>query len=328
MPRLRFASWAKFPARLCLGFALLLASSAARAEPVKLVVPIPAGSAGDVLARVVAEQISNTEAHRIIIENRPGGSTLIGTESVARAAADGNTLLLAGTGLVINPHMRKTNYDASTSFEPICLLVTLPALIAVKGDSPYQSLADLFNAARAEPGRLTLASIGPASTAHIALEMLKRKATVDITFVPYPGTGPAVNALIGGHVSAYFGNYADVAAQLKAGVLRALVTTSPNRLSALPAVPTIGELGYDFDHDARLGELWYGLLAPAKTPRDTIARYTDWFTSALSAPGVRSKLILQGMQPSLQCGGAFAGFLRKQDEDYARAIRDANIQVE
>src|SRR5262249_20639480 len=155
---------------------------------------------------------------------------VIGYESVSRAAPDGNTLLVNAPSFVINPQLRKVNYDPLTGFEPICYLVRLPLVIVVNSASPYRTLADLLTAARTKPGELSLASVGPATIQHIAIEMLKRSANVDIIFIPYSGNVPAVNALLGGHVTAVFSNYDNVIDQLNAGKLRALATGSRTRL--------------------------------------------------------------------------------------------------
>jgi tripartite-type tricarboxylate transporter receptor subunit TctC len=302
--------------------ALVFVASAAGAQTTKLIVPIPAGGAGDTLARVLSDQIGSIYGSAMVVENRPGGSTVVGTEAVARAVPDGSTLLIAGTGFVINPHLTKTNYDPLASFEPICHLVSLPTVIVVKGSSPYNTLADLLNAARAKPGQLTLASIGPASTAHIAFEMLKRAANADMTFVPFPGTAPAVNALMGDHVAAFFGNYAEVAEHLKAGTLRALASASSARIEPRPDLPTLGELGYTVS----LGEVWYGLVAPAKTPKEAITRLAGWFTTTMQTLDVKTKLVTNGIYPAVMCGAGYGAFLRDQFNEYGRAIREANIK--
>ena len=301
--------------------ALILATPAS-AQTIKLVVPIPAGGAGDILARVLADQIGRVHGSAMMVENRPGGSTVIGTEAVARAAPDGGTLLVAGTGFVINPHLRKTNYDPLTSFEPVCHLVSLPTVIVVKSSSPYKTLAELLDASRAKPGQLTLASIGPASTAHIAFEMLKRAAKAEMTFVPFQGTAPALNALIGDHVTSFFGNYAEVSEQLKAGTLRALASASPTRIEQLPQLPTLTELGYRIP----LGDIWYGLVAPAKTPRSAVSRFERWFAAALQASDVKAKLVVNGIYPAVTCGADYGVYLRDQFDEYGRAIREADIR--
>ena len=163
---------------------------------IKIVVPYPPGGPADVLARILSEKISRDHGVTIVTENRPGAGAIIGAEAVSRAAPDGNTLLLTTTDVVISPHLRKVNYDPMTSFEPICQLTSTPLVVVVNGASPYRSLAEFFDAARANPGHLTLASV-PGGIAHIAFESLKRAANVDLTFVPYAGSAPAGQRPIG-----------------------------------------------------------------------------------------------------------------------------------
>ena len=187
------------------------------------------------------------------------------------------------------------------------------------------TLADLLDAARAEPGQLTMASIGPASATQIAFELLKREAKVEMTFVPFPGIPPALNALLGDHVTSVFAIYSgEVAGQLKAGNLRALATASPTRVEALPDVPTVAEFGYK-DYEVNF---WGGIFAPANTPTSTVARHATWFTAALQAPEMREKLLVQGFYPAAICGADFRALLRKQYDDYERIIRELNIGVD
>jgi tripartite-type tricarboxylate transporter receptor subunit TctC len=291
---------------------------------IKIVVPLPPGGAGDILARLLAEQVGRTQGPGVVIENRPGAGSIIGTEAVARAVPDGNTLLINAPYLLIGPQVRKVSYDPLTSFEPICYLVSSPGIIVVNGASPYRTLADLLNAARAKPGGLTLASVGPATAQHIGFENLKRVANVNLTYVPYAGGAPAINALLGGHVTAVFAEYAPLAEHIKAGTLRALATSSRTRIESLPDLPTIAESGYkDYEVD-----LWWGLFAPAKTPKAIIAELAGWFTAAIRAPEVKAKLAAQGFSPVGMCGADFGALLRKQHGDYGRIIRESNIKVE
>jgi tripartite-type tricarboxylate transporter receptor subunit TctC len=291
---------------------------------IKIIVPTPAGGVADILARSLADQVGKMQGLTVIIENRPGASGDIGTETASRAAPDGKTLVIFGNPQVISPHLRKPGYDPLTSFEPICQLTTTPAVLAVNSGSPYRTLADLLDAARAKPGSLTLASIGPASATHIAFEALKRAAKVDMTFVPYNGTSLAVSALLGDHVTSFFGNYTDAGEQLKAGKLRALAVASRMRIEALPEVPTIAESGYQ---DLAL-DVWFGLFAPAKTPKETVAELGGWFAAALQVPETRSKLAVQGLFPVGTCGADFAIHLREQYDQYGRDIRESNIRTE
>ena len=288
---------------------------------IKLIIPYPPGGTADIVGRLLAEQIGRAQGPAIVIENRPGGGTAIGTEAVARASPDGSTLLINSPEFVINSHLRKSNYDPLTSFEPICHLVNSPTVIVVNSASSYRTLADLFGAARKNPGDLTLASTG---IFQIAIEMLKRAANVNLTYVPYAGNAPASNALLGGHLPSVFAVYPTVSELLKAGKLRALATASRGRIETLPDVPTVIESGYkDFEVD-----VWLGLVAPAKTPKDTIVQIADSFTAALKAPEIKTKLAGQESYPVGVCGADFGAYIRKQFDETGRTIRDANIKAE
>jgi tripartite-type tricarboxylate transporter receptor subunit TctC len=177
---------------------------------VKIVVPFPPGGSADILARLLGEQVGKAQGLSVVIENRPGGGASIAYEAVARAAPDGNTLVINGNSVVINPHLRKVNYDPLTSFEPVCYLVSSPQVYVVSPASPYRTLPDLIAAARARPGEITFATVGPATTQHIGFEQLRHAADLKVIYVPYPGGAPAVNALLGGHVAAVLANYSEV----------------------------------------------------------------------------------------------------------------------
>jgi tripartite-type tricarboxylate transporter receptor subunit TctC len=297
------------------------ASSAQTTRTIRVIVPAPAGGAGDILSRLLSEQVSRTESASVITENRPGAGTIIGTEAVARAAPDGNTLLVTAPYLLIAPQVKKVSYDPLTSFEPICYLVSSPGIIVVNSASSYRSISDFLAVARAQPGALTIASAGPATTQHIGIEMLKRSARANLTYVPFAGGAPAINALLGGHVTAVLAEYAPLAEHIKAGTLRAIATTAHARIEPLPDLPTVAESGYPgFEVD-----LWWGLFAPAKTSQTAVAQLGSWFAAAMRAPGVKAKLVAQGFAPVATCGSDFAALLRKQYDQYGRIIRDAKI---
>jgi len=294
------------------------------ARTIKIVVPLAPGGGADILTRLLADHIRRTQAVGMVVENRVGAGSVIGTEAVSHAAPDGNTLLINTPNLVIAAHMRKLNYDPLTSFEPVCKLVNSPTVVAVNTASPHRSLADLLDAARAHPGDITLASVGPATTLHISAEKLKRATQTNMTYIPFSGSGPTVNALLGGHVGALFAEYPAVAEQIKAGQLRALATGSPTRMDALPELPTIAESGYPgFEVD-----VWWGVFAPARTPKETVSGLADLFTQAVLAPEIKEKLVTLGFYPVAMCGADFAGYMRKQYEEYGRIIREANIRAE
>ena len=314
-------------ARLAVACAVFLATSAAFAQSartLKLIVPFPPGGSADILMRVLAEHIAKSTGATTVIENRPGAGTVIAQEQVLRAPPDGNTVLLNANSFVINPSVRKLAFDPLATFEPVCYLVSSPQVIVVNSASPYRSLGELIAAAKARPGELSIGTVGPATTQHIAAEMLKRTTGAELIYVPYAGGAPAVTALLGNHVVTVLANYSEVTEQLKAGTLRALATTSPARIEPLPEVPTVQESGYR-DYAA---EVWFGAVAPPRTPKEKTAELARWFTEALQAPEVKAKLVSLALYPVAVCGEAFAAHMRKSHEDYARVIRDANIRAE
>jgi tripartite-type tricarboxylate transporter receptor subunit TctC len=198
-----------------------------------------------------------------------------------------------------------------------------PPIIAVNSASPYRTLADLIDAARAKPGNLTL-GIGIGTVFQVGFEMLKRVAKFEMTNVPYPGAAPAVTALLGEHVTSVFYGYPGVVEQLKSGKLRALATTSRNRIESLPDVPTVAESGYkDFEVD-----FWFAAFAPARTPKAAVSQLANWFTAAIGVSDVGAKLVALGSYPAATCGADFAALLRKQYDEYGRIIREANIKAE
>ncbi|MCX7311796.1 MAG: tripartite tricarboxylate transporter substrate binding protein [Alphaproteobacteria bacterium] len=314
-------------AALAFAFALLAFAPPAQAQSartIKVIVPSTAGGGADTLARLLGDQVARKQGQTVVIENRPGAGNTIGTEFVARAAPDGNTVLVTTPEFVINAHLRKLNYDPLTSFEPICYLVKSPQLIVVHPSSPYRTLTDFLNAARAKPGELTIASAGPASSPHIAIEAIKHASGADISFVPYQGSTPAVNALLGGHITAAMASYPNLAELMTSGKLRAIATASATRIAPMSDVPTVAESGFkDFEAD-----IWFGLVAPAKTPGDVLTQLAEWFTAALKDPEVAPKLAAQGLFPVGACGTALSAFTTKQYQDYGRAIRDAGIKAQ
>ena len=293
------------------------------ARTVRIVVPYPPASGPDILSRLMAEQIGKMQGATVVIENRPGGGTMIGTQAAARAAPDGSTVLLVANSFVINPALKPGGYDVTTSFDPVCHLASTPMVLVVHGNSPYKSLNDLIGAARDKPGALSLGA-AQASSLQVAFEVIKRSAGINMTFVPFPGTAPAVNTLMGGHVTAVFADYPTVVGHLQNGTLRGLVTASAKRNLALPDVPTFAEAGvtaYDAD-------IFYGIVAPAKTPPEALKQLSGWFHAALKEPDVQPRLAQQGLFPVGTCGAPFAGFMRRLTEDYARIIRESGIKAE
>jgi tripartite-type tricarboxylate transporter receptor subunit TctC len=291
---------------------------------IKIVAPAAPGGVGDTVARLLGGEISQARGLTVLIENRTGAGGVIAADAVARAAPDGNTLLITSPDLIVTAHVRKLNFDLLAGFEPICDVLVAPTVFVVSATSSYRTLTDLLDAARAKPGELTLASYGPATAFQVAFERLKHVAGVDMTFLPYPGNAPAVTALLGEHVTSVFTSYSTASEQLSAGKLRALAVGSRTRIDALADVPTVSESGYkDYDLD-----YWLGFLAPARTPKERISQLSTWFMAALQSPELRAKFAPLGLYPAGICGADFSALLKKQYDDFARIIRESNIKAE
>ena len=292
-------------------------------QTIRLILPFPPGGPADAMARLVAEQVGASGGPTMVVESHPGAGTEIGTEYVFRSDPDGNTLGIISNSFVVLPLIRKLNYDPFTDFAPICELASFPPLIVVNGDSPYHTLADFINAAHAQPGVLTLGTIGPSTSTQLAFEMLKYKAKANITFVPFTGYTPAVQALLGNQITAAMADVSTLQGQIQTGKLRALATTARTRVASLPNVPTVAESGYDVKQ-----EFFGGVVAPAKTPKETIAKLTDLFKTALQAPNIKAKFASLGFFAGGECGADYAAILRKDYADYGQIIRDANLKMQ
>jgi len=308
-------------------FIIVITADGVRAQisrTIRIVVPYAPGGTADIVARLLADQAGRAGGPAMIVENRPGAGGAVGTETVARATADGTTLLVVSTPFLIDPLLRKLNYDPLRNFAPLCNLVSAPTVIVVNSAAPYRTLAQMLDDARVRPGQITMASIGPGSSFQLGFEKLKRAAKVDITFVPYPGNAPALNAVLGQQVTSMFATLSNVSEYLKAGSLRALAVGNRARAQPLPDVPTVAEGGFgDFDIDA-----WFGAFAPAATPEPAINEVEHLFTTALDGAAVKEKLSAQGLFPTVACGNDFAAYLRKQNDTYSRIITEANIKAE
>jgi tripartite-type tricarboxylate transporter receptor subunit TctC len=290
-------------------------------QAIRLIVPYPPGGGIDVLARILADEIGRTQGQSIVIENRPGAGTEIGTEVVARAAPDGRTLLFNNNAIVILPHVRKVNYDLRTDLVGVCNAASTPTVMVVNANSPYRTLQDIVTAARAKPGELTYGS-APAGLMNVAFEMLAHQGEFKATFVPFGGTPPALNAVLGEHITIGFVDYPAAAGHIQAGKLRPIAVGSRTRIPELPDVPTIAESGFK-DYEI---EVWYAVFAPARTPGDVMSRVSGWFRDASLSPAIRGKLVGQAFHPVGQCGAEFAAYLKSEDDKFGRAVRDANIR--
>ena len=292
------------------------------ASSLKIVVPLAAGGGADILARILAEEIGRAQRVSTVVENRPGAGTVIGTEMVARAAPDGETVLLTNPAFLINPHLKKGAYDPLTDFDPVCNMVNFPLVFVVPANSPVKSMADMLAMAKQKPGSVTVGSAGTGNPTHIGFEVLKKATHLEMTYVPFAGAAPAVNAALGGHITAVYSDFGTISGQLKSGALRPIAVGSKQRFAGLPDVPTIPELGLT-DYEA---ESWNGILAPPNTPKDRLARLVDWFSTAGNSAEVKDKLGALGLGPSVLCGPDYAASLKRQYEQFGTAIRASDIK--
>jgi tripartite-type tricarboxylate transporter receptor subunit TctC len=293
-------------------------------KSIKIIVPYSPGNGPDILARLLGQQVALAHGPNVVIENRPGGGAMIGADAAARSAPDGTTLLLAAPALVINDALKRPSSTPVSSFDPVCQFAATPMILVVRGDSSYKTLNDLLSHARTKPGELQMVSGGPATSLHVAIEVIKRAANVTMTYVPYGGTAPAINALMGAHVTAVMSDYPTIVSQLQSGTLRPLVTISAERVASLPDDPTLAETGlvkYDAD-------IFYGLVAPAKTPPAVMAQLIDMFTAAAKTPEAKAKFEQLGLFAADRCGADWGAYLNKQVADYARIARESNIKAD
>ena len=293
----------------------------AQSKTLKIIVPYTPGSGPDIISRLMGEQIGKAGGPTVVVENRPGGGMVIGTEAAARAEPDGNTVLLVANAFVVNMAVKRGSFTLA-NFEPICNLATTPMPLVVQSTSPWKTVQELVADAKANPGKITFASGGPATSLHVAIEVLRLATKIDINYVPYGGTAPAINALLGGHVQAVWADFPTVVSQLKGGTLRALVSTSPKRLDVLPGVPIMAETGIT-KYEA---EIFYGLVAPAKTPPEAIKHLSEMMVGAMKSPEMQAKFAQQGLFPDGTCGAKFGTFLKDITADYEKITTAAGIK--
>jgi tripartite-type tricarboxylate transporter receptor subunit TctC len=323
-------SLSKNLARSFVGALLMLSAPAAMADAltgktIRIIVPYPAGGAGDVLARVLGQSISESSGLTIVVEDKPGASSMIGSEYVGRSTPDGLTILLVENPFVLSAVLHPVgHYDPVKGFDPICYLADTPAVLAVSSASEIKTLADFVKAAKDKPGTMSYGSTGPASTVHIAAELWKRAAGIDLAYAPFPGSPPAMQAVMGGHINAVIANYSDLKSQLSAGGLRPLAVPAAKRAESLPDVPTLEELGYKNIE----GAVWFGFVAPAGTPKEILKQFEAYFTAAIKVPEVQEKLKAQGLFVKVNCGEPFGKFIAAETDKYKKLTAEFGIKGE
>ena len=294
-------------------------------KPIRFLVGFPPGTSVDILGRVVAQKLNEAWQQPVIVDNRPGAAGNLAADAVAKAPPDGYTLLSAGPGsLIMNPVLMKVPYDTARDFAPVSLMAHAPNVLVVHPSVPAKSVKELIELARAQPGRLNYASSGPGSSAHVAVALFASMAHIDITHVPYRGTGPGVNDLVAGQVQLAVFGIPPVLPHIKQGRLRALGVTGKTRSPELPDVPTVDEAGVP----GYVVNLWYGLLAPAGTPAPILNRLAAEVTRIVHAPEMREKLAAAGAEPGGGTPADYAAVIRADTVLWTRVIREAGIKGE
>jgi len=308
---------------------LLACVSGASAQPypsraVRVIVPFAAAGGTDILARALSQKMSENLAQPFIVDNRAGANSIIGTEAVAKAAPDGYILLFTTNIYTITPWLyRKLPYNADTDFAPITLAGSAPSLLAMHPSVPARSVKALVALAKSKPGTLTMSAPGVGTPSHLSAEFFKQTTGIDVLIVQYKGTGAALSDLVGGQVAMSFGSLPGLAPLSKAGKLRAIAVSSARRAPTMPDVATIAETYPDFEV-----VIWYGLFAPARVPRDALARLHAEAVKALANNDVRQRLAAEGFDAGGNTPEEFAALIRRDMARWQKVIAKANIKVE
>jgi tripartite-type tricarboxylate transporter receptor subunit TctC len=307
---------------------LLPASVAAQDFPnktIRLIVPFPPGGPNDIIARVIGQRMSELLKQPVLIDNRGGQGGAFGTDAVAKSKPDGYTIAISSAGaLAISPGMEKVGYDTLKDLQPITLIATVPEMLVVATNVPASNMAELVALAKAQPGKLNFASSGPGSLPHLAGELLKLTAKIDIVHVPYRGAAPAINDLLGQQVQMTFLDLPVILPQIRAGALRPIAIGSPQRAATAMDVPTTAEAGMP---DLRI-ENWYGMVAPAGTPEAVVTTLNRTAIEAMRDPAVQEKLAVQGLTLIGDTPEHFRGFIDTETRKWAAVIKDAGIATE
>jgi tripartite-type tricarboxylate transporter receptor subunit TctC len=308
--------------------AVVLSPAAASAQdfpskPIRLIIPFPPGGPNDLIARVVGQKMSELLKQQVVIDNRGGAGGVTGTDAVAKAAPDGYTIAITSAGaLAISIALQeKLPYDTLKHLKPVTLVASVPELLVAATNVPAGNLAELVALARAKPGSLNYASSGPGSMPHLAGELLKVAAKVDIVHVPYKGAAPAVNDLVGQQVQMAFFDLPVLLPQVQAGKLKAIVVGSKQRAPSLKDIPTTAEAGFPQVE----ADNWYGMVAPVATPQAVVARLHRATVEALKDPGVREKLSSQGLNLIGNSPDEFTAYIRSEIEKWGKVAKAAKL---
>jgi tripartite-type tricarboxylate transporter receptor subunit TctC len=317
--------------RFIVACATMLLSAAAMAQGypsknVRIVVPYPPGGSNDIIARILAQKLTERTGQTFFVENRPGASGNIGADFVARSDPDGYTLFLtAPPALTTNVSLyKKLPFDPAKDFAPVSLIATVPIVLAVNPSLGVKNVKELIALAKAKPGVINFGSSGNGSTNHLAGELLKRRAGIDIVHVPYKGAAPAMNDLVAGHIPMMFDNIPAILPQVRAKTINAIAVAGATRAKALPDVPTVAESGVpDFEVTA-----WFGLVAPAKTPPSVLTKLENEIAAVLKMPDVEKRFADAGAEPGAVSGEAFGRFLAEETSKWATIIHESGAKID
>jgi tripartite-type tricarboxylate transporter receptor subunit TctC len=309
---------------------VIACSAAAHAQsyptkPIRIIVPQSPGASTDLTARMIGAKLSATFGQPVIVDNRPGAGSIIGTDLVAKAAPDGYTLLVVASSITLNPTLHKNlPFDPIRDLAPITQISAFPNLLTVHPSLPVKTVKDLIALAKAKPGSINYGSSGTATGTHLSAELFKYMTGIDMVHVPYKGGGPAVQALLGGQVQLNFATIVSVLPHLKTGKLRGIAVTTAKRSPAAPEIPTIAESGVPgYDHTP-----WNGFLAPAKTPRAVIGKLNEETARILQTPEVHNVFVSEGAEPVGNKPEEFAAIIKSETAKWAKVIRAAGIKAD
>jgi tripartite-type tricarboxylate transporter receptor subunit TctC len=307
------------------GFAAGAAAQNFPAKPITTVVGFEPGGGTDTVARIVARPLGDIVGQQIVVENRAGAGGNIAVDYVAKSAADGYTLVLANVGAIaVNPHIMKTTYDPLRDLTPITMAVVFANVLVVQPELPVKTLREYVDYARKDPGKITYASSGIGGAGHLAGELLRKMAKIDIVHVPYKGGGPAMQGFLGKQVDSFFATPVSSIKQIEAGKARAIATTGSKRAALLPDVPTIAEAGYP-GYEALN---WYGYFGPASMPKELVARLNQALVKALKTPEAVALLDRQGVEPQPGTPEELARYVAREYDTWGKVVKEAGIKAE
>jgi tripartite-type tricarboxylate transporter receptor subunit TctC len=291
-------------------------------RPIRLIVPFAAGGGLEITARSIGQKLTEKRGQSIVIDNRPGAATIVGSEIAAKASPDGYTLLMITTTFAINPSLYgKLPYDPVREFAPVTQINSVPNILVVNPSIPAHTVRELIALAKAKPGQLNYASAGSGTSPHLAAELFKTMAGIEMTHIPYKGIPPAVTDVIAGRVTMLMTTTISAAPHVKSGRLRALAITSPKRLAAMPDVPAIGETVPGYEADA-----FQGMVAPAGVPKEIVRQLADDIAAIVRLPEIRERIVADGAEPIGSTPEAFGAFLKKEMLKWGKVVKESGAR--